>query len=259
MYIDVDKYLSHIQDSDKRDKMRRVIDKVEMVSRNYFQESTDFLDPYERRLAKSILNSFDQLAYLEDGGLEEAERKIISIYPDYMVDIEEEIQVLRLRGNIEDLNHQDFLGALMNLGIVRDKIGDILVYEEHVDIITKREVSDFVQLNLDKVGRQNMDIEFVSREELEPVELEFEEIFRIVSSLRLDSYLSATYNLSRNNSMKLIKSGRVRVNWEAVDKASLELEEGDTISTRGYGRSILYKVGGLTKKDNIKIDIRKLI
>lgn len=260
MFIDIEKSLVHIKNPDKKLKMKRIIDKIEMVSRNYVEESTDFLDPYERELSKSILNRFPDLKYIESGGLPDAERQIITIFPDYIEELDtDDIEVLKIKGHLSDLNHKDFLGALMNLGIIRDKVGDILLHDEYADIICKREIADFIMFNLEKVGNKNVTIEYSAIDQLIPIKSEFKEIFKIMSSLRLDAYISACYNLSRNNSMKIIKSGRVKVNWEVIDKASIELEEGDIVSTKGYGRSKLYSTDGFTKKNNIKTIIRILI
>ncbi len=260
MFIDVENSLSHIRDSDKKLKIRRIIDKIQMVSRNHVKESTDFLDPYERDLAHSILNKFSELMYTENGGFKEAERKIITIFPDYIENIiDDDIEVLRVKVDIKNLSHKDFLGALMNLGIIRNKVGDILLYDNYADIICKKEIADFIIFNLEKVGNKNVKVEKSSIDELASTPLEFKEIFKIISSLRLDSYISACYNLSRSNSIKMIQSGKVKVNWKEIEKGSTELNEGDMISVKGYGRSILYSTGGLTKKENIKAIIRILI
>ncbi len=260
MSFGIEDSFDHIKETEKKIKMRRILDKIEIVRRSHIEESTDFLDPYERSLASSILNKFDELSYKEYGGLEDSERKVITIFPYYMNDLsEDDIKVLRVKGDTLALTHKDFLGALMNLGISRNKIGDILLHENYADIICKREISDFIILNLSKVGNKNVDIRETSIDDLLPVELDYKEVFKTVSSLRLDSYISAAYNLSRSNSMKIIKSGKVKVNWQLIDKASFEINEGDMISVKGFGRSSLHSVGGFTKKNNIKAIIRILI
>lgn len=260
MFFEIEDNLAHIKEPEKKIRMRRIIDKIEIVSRNHIEESTDFLDPYERLLARTILNKYDDLMYKEYGGLEDSERKIITIFPDYMNDMpEEEIRVLRVEGDILDLSHKDFLGALMNLGINRNKIGDILLYGDYTDIICKREISDFIILNLEKVGNKNVNLRESSIDDLLAIKLEYKEIFKTISSLRLDTYISASYNLSRGNSIKIIKSGKAKVNWQLIDKTSFELNEGDMISVKGFGRSTLHSIGGLTKKNNIKAIIRILI
>ena len=261
MRIDRDKYLLHISDKDKLIDMRRIIDKSEMVLNNHVEASTDFLDPYERSLAKSILNRFDEINYLENGGIDQAERKIISIYPHYLDSstVENEIVALRLTGDLQELSHKDYLGGILSLGINRTKIGDILLHNDYVDIIVKSELSDFIILNANKIGNQNITIKQCPIEQLLAVELDFKEMNRVLSSNRLDSYISGCYNLSRKDSGNIIKSGRVKVNWQSIEKISKEVEVGDMISVRGYGRSIFHSVEGLTKKDNLKAIIRILI
>jgi RNA-binding protein YlmH len=261
MKIDKDKYISHIKDNERIIEMRRILDKVEIVINNHTVESTDFLDPYGRLLAKSILNRFMDIGYREEGGLVETERQVISIYPDYYLssNIDVSIMALQLKTDLEDLSHRDFLGAILKLGINRTKIGDILIQEEYADIIVKREIADFILLNLERVGSKKVSITEKPLEQLTPSKVDYNEINKTLSSYRLDVYVSATYNLSRQESMSIIKSGNVKVNWEPIDKVSKELEEGDIVSIRGYGRSILHSIEGMSKKGRIKAVIRILI
>lgn len=261
MKIDKEKYISHIKDYDKIIDMRRIIDKIEIVLNNHSNEFTDFLDPYERSLAKSILNRFMDINYLEDGGVIDAERQIIGIYPDYLeVDnLELNITVLRMIGDFDGLSHRDFLGAILNLGIKRSKIGDILVHDDYTDIIVKREISDFILFNLEKVANRKAHVEERPLESLVPVEVLYRELSKVLSSYRLDVYISASYNLSRQDSMNIIKSGSVKVNWESIDKPAKELEIGDLISVKGYGRSILHSVDGLSNKGRIRTKIRIIL
>lgn len=261
MKIDKDKYISHIKDSDKIIDMRRVIDKIEIALNNHSCECTDFLDPYERLLAKSILNRFIEIDYLEDGGIKQTERQIITIYPSYyeIENLPQNITVLRIVGDIDGLSHKDFLGAILNLGIKRTKIGDILVHEEYTDVIVKKEIGDFILFNLEKVSNKKVLVEEKSLDSIYPVEIPYKDINKTLSSYRLDVYISSSYNLSRQESMDIIKSGYVKVNWELINRPAKELVVGDMISVRGYGRSILHSVEGLSKKGKIKANIRILI
>lgn len=261
MKIDKEKYINHIQDNSRLIEMRQILDKVEIVMNNHLVESTDFLDPYSRLLAKSILNQFLEIDYLEQGGIEESERQIITIYPDYyyLEDKDSNIVALRIKGNFDGLSHRDFLGSILGLGINRSKVGDILLQREYVDIIVKREISSFIEFNLEKIGNNKITIGKVNLQDLVPGEIFYKEIKKTLSSYRLDVYISGAYNLSRQESGALIKSGKVKVNWEPIDKISKELEVGDVISIKGYGRSIFYSIEGLSKKDRIKSTIRILI
>ncbi len=259
--IDKENYVSHIQDSERLLEMRKILDKLEIVMNNHLVESTDFLDPYSRRLAKSILNRFIDIGYREDGGLEDLERKIITIYPDYYYLEKDEINIsaLRLKGNFENLSHKDFLGGVLGLGIDRLKIGDILIHEDYVDIVIKKEIKDFILFNLEKIGNSKVSVKEITLEELKTAEILYKEVEKTLSSYRLDVYISGIYNLSRQKSMALINSKKVKVNWEPIDKNSKEVEVGDIISIRGYGRSKLYSIEGKSKKGKIKARARILI
>lgn len=261
MNINREEYTSHIHDMNELADMRRVLDKIEIVSRTHYLESTDFLNPHTRKLAKSILNRFIEVSYKEIGGLKDSERQAILIYPEYHYLTKEDypISAIRLEGEMKDLSHRDFLGAVLNTGVIRDKIGDILVQDNHADIIVKNEMKSFILMNIDKIGNNRFQAKEISFDQLEVVEDDFKEINQTLSSSRLDVYLSAAYNFSRKVSQELIESGKIKVNWEPVDKSFLEIEEGDMVSTRGYGRSILHSIDGLSRKDRLKVRIRILL
>lgn len=261
MRIDRDLYTSHIKDKDKQLEIRKIIDKLELVLNNHTIETTDFLDPYERNLAISILHIFDNLKFTECGGIENCERKIIYIYPYYYDEskLGMKLSYLRITGDTEGLTHKDFLGGLLSLGIKRSKLGDILIHKEFTDIVVKDEISNFILFNLERIGNKNIEIEEIKQEELEETIVNFKEVNKFVPSLRLDVFLSAIYNMSRQESINIIKSGNVKVNWEQVNKPSKELDLGSNISTRGYGRALLYSVDGTSKKGRLHITVRILI
>lgn len=261
MKLERDIYIQHIKDLDKQLLMKRVIDKIEIVINNYTIESTDFLDPYERHLASSILNRFKDIKYFEEGGTSQSERKIIKIFPDYMHenDLESSLTFIRIEGNIQGLNHKDFLGSLLSLGIKREKTGDILVHEDYTDLILKKEVAGFVTTNLDKVANAKVQLTEISKDLLSQPELKYKEVDRFVASLRLDGLLSSIFNLSRQDSINIIKSGKVKVNWEQIEKPSKELSQGDMVSIRGYGRVLLYSIDGMSKKGRVHVRVRILI
>lgn len=260
MNIDKDKYIAHINDKEQIINMRRVLDKIEVVLRRHSIETTDFMNPYERKLAKSILDQFMDISYRESGGLNSSERKIISIYPDYYEyrELKIPIDYLMIDGFVEKLSHRDFLGAILNLGINRDKIGDILIHNEYAQIIVKDEISSFILMNLERVGSGKVSIKEIELEILVPGIIDYKEIITTISSLRLDVLLSGALNLSRNDSKKIIGASKVKVNWEPIDKVFQEVEERDIISVKGYGRFILYSIKGISRKGKMRIKLRLL-
>ena len=79
---------AHIKDIELKNKMYRVIDKANSCLKNYDIKTTEFLNPFEIKNSVDILNSESDLKYKIDGGYEDAERKIIYIFPYYIQDEE---------------------------------------------------------------------------------------------------------------------------------------------------------------------------
>jgi RNA-binding protein YlmH len=258
--LDKDKYIAHINDKDQVLNMRRVLDKIEIVLDKHIVQSTDFLNPYERKLARSILNRFLDISYTEVGGIEEAERKIILIYPDYYQydDLDMHIASLMIEADTQKYSHRNFLGSILNLGINREKIGDILIHEDYVQLVVKEEIFQFILINLKRVGREKVNVKEILLEDLRLGDIEYRDILITIPSLRLDALISGSLNLSRKDSQRLIESGKVKVNWEPIERASKDVLEGDIISTKGYGRFILNSVEGISKKERVRVKIRLL-
>ncbi|WP_051531029.1 RNA-binding protein [Clostridiisalibacter paucivorans] len=263
MIIDKLKYIEHINDKSQLFMARRVLDKIEQVLNNHVIENTDFLDPYQRKICYSFLNRFYDMKYHEDGGYLEAERKSIIIYPDYISReyIERYISVIRIDGNFKfnDVSHRDYLGALMGLGIKREKIGDIIVHDDFGQIIVDKDIKDFIILSLKAIGKESVDCSEILPSDIVNSKEEFRIIMSTIASLRLDNLLSAGYKVSRTQSSNIIKQGKVKVNWQPISQSSYEVKEGDIISVKGKGRILLKEVLGNTKKDRIRVAIKSYI
>lgn len=255
-------YIEHITDSEQILPMRRILDKVEKVLVNHSIESTDFLDPYQRKLSHSFLNRFSDISYYEEGGYEEGERKSLIIFPSYLEfeHIENPVGALRISGRFKfkEVTHRDYLGSIMGLGIKREKIGDISIHENSCEVILHKDILDYIKYNLEYIGKEPVTIDEIDLKEVKRGVDDFKELIGTVASLRLDALISTTYNISRESSSTHINNSRVKVNWKPTTQPSFEIYEGDVISLRGYGRFILYRVLGITKKDRIRVQIRIL-
>ena len=256
--LNKEQYIEHITDKEQVINMRKVLDKIEIVLNKHICQTTDFLDPYERRLAKSILNRFQDIKFIEFGGIDEAERKVIQIFPDYMPEDELEIPIVafKIEGYNSKLSHRHFLGSILGLGINRSKVGDILIHEGYSQFVVKEEISTYVLINLNRIGNERVTISQIPLKELKIPNVEYDIKRYTVSSLRLDALISSIWNLSRKDSQKLIESERIKINWEPVDKPSKTVEVGSIISAKGYGRFILSSIEGVSKKERIKVEIK---
>ena len=261
--MDKIKLTSHIKDIDLKNKMFKIIDKANGCLKNYDVRYSDFLNPFEVENAKAILNSDTNLKYSVDGGYDESERKIVFIYPFYMEyeDINDTLRFIQIEGNFKfkSISHKDYLGSLLSLGIKREKIGDILIHDNFCQVIVSEDICDFIVINLEKVSRNNVKVKEIPVKDIARSELHFKEISFTVSSLRIDSIISGVYNLSRNESVKLINNEKVQINYEKITSCSKEIKSGCLISVRGKGRSQITNIGDLTKKGKIKVQGKILL
>lgn len=264
MYLDKDSLTNHINDAEQLEAMNKLIDKVSICLKNYSVEFTDFLDPYQRKLSESILNRIPDISYSFEGGYEEAERKSIIIYPDYLEyeNIEENpIAAIEVSGNFKfnRSSHSDYLGAILGKGIVREKIGDILSFEDRAFVIVHRDILSYLLVNLDKIGREGVRVKEVEFSDVEIPEEEFEEKVITVSSDRLDNFISEIYNLSRSKSSALIESDRVKLDFKPTNSKTVKVEDSSLISVRGFGRTRVEKLLGTSKKGKHRYRVKKYI
>lgn len=257
------KLTAQIKDIDLKNKMFRIIDKANGSLKNYDVRFSDFLNPFEVESAKAILNANDDLKYTVDGGYDESERKIVFIYPFYMdyEDINETLRFIQIEGNFKfkSISHKDYLGSLLSLGIKREKIGDIIIHENFCQVIVTFDICDFILMNLEKVARNNVKLKEISKKEVVYNPPNYKEINFTVSSSRIDCIISGLYNISRQESAKLISNEKVQVNYEKITSCSKEIKSESLISVRGKGRSQINNIGGLTKKGKVKVQGKLLL
>ena len=248
--------INHINRPEEKISIRKVIDKMESVMKNHISTSTDFLNPHEINLSISILNRFkDKVSYKINGGYEDSESSIIYIYPYYRFENEDNDLVLFKFETNNKIKHGDVLGSILGLSIDRGKIGDILIGEKFTYFFVKREIANFIEINLTKISKYNI---LLSREDdisnLPKKEYDYKKI--IVSSFRLDNLISRVFNLSRSKVKDMILAELVKVNFAKETRSHLELEKGDLVSVRHYGRFRLYEIEGNTKKGNFVLIVR---
>lgn len=248
----------------------KMIDKLELSIKKNKIEYTDFLDMHQKHLLEKILNREQICNYIIDGGQEESERNAIIFYPSKMKEIVAlnyrkilPFDVLRIKLPKEmynKYNHRDYLGGLMKLGIKREKIGDILVFEEGADIIVMKEITNFLITNISLLTRfSKSTIELVKLEEMRKKEIQLEEKQIIVSSMRLDCVISELIKTSRGKVEDLLNQGLIFVNFENISKSAKQIKENDIITVRKNGRFKIGKIIGTTKNNKIKLIAYKYI
>ena len=244
--------------------LARILDKWEQADRRGTPSCTDFLSPRERLAAENLLRLAGVPAdrWCISGGYVGAERTMLAFLPDWQ-DAEEVVFPLRciraeFRGE-HTLTHRDILGSLMGEGIVREKVGDILVTDESCDIVAAESVTEYLIGSWNSAGRAKLSVrEMLPRDLHIPVQ-KTEQIRDTVATLRLDAVASGGFRMSRGKAAELIAAGRVQVNWLECTKPDRMLAEGDTVSARGVGKFRLAQVGGTTKKGRIAILLERFV
>ncbi|MFX3622628.1 MAG: RNA-binding protein [Ectobacillus sp.] len=218
---------------------------------------TDFLDPREQQIAAAIIGSYSDAAIQFFGASPQAERKRALIYPPYLVPEEADFQIdvleVEYASKFYTIEHRQVLGALMSLGVKREKFGDIFIGDEKVQIAVATEVTPYIQMNLQSIGRAKVSLSVVSPDAVIKTEETWTEKSGTVSSLRLDVLLAEMFRLPRQKSQILIKSGLVKVNWKIIEQPSFECYSGDVLSARGHGRGKILSIEGKSKRDKWRI------
>lgn len=263
MVMDKVKRLSHLKEPEERFAMTRVLDLTEKVLVNHEIGLTDFYDPHLLSLAGDILRGFPKLRFEFSGGYEEAERKRILLCQDYYEPVFADFNLgcvkIEATRDFERLNHRDFLGAILGMGLRREKVGDIIVGGDAAYCITTGELADYLNRNLTQVGQVAVRTSLLPNlEDGLSTWVKYKEIRTTVASLRLDSVSSHGFNVSRSQAGQDIKGGKVKLNWKETSDPGKEIKEGDVISYRGYGRVIVHKLIGNTKKGRIALLLHRL-
>ena len=154
----------------------------------------------------------------------------------------------------EELNHRDYLGALMNLGIERATLGDIVINGKRAFLFCAEKMSSYIIAELDKVRHTNVRCapakeipkSTVTRLERKAVQ---------VSTARADSIIAKLYNLSRSESVELFRAKKVFVNGRLNENNSGQLKAGDKVSVRGFGRFAFAGVSGETRKGKLNVEV----
>ena len=219
-------------DHDKEDQNleKRLLE----LSRTAYQRDiimfSDFLNLNEQNILHTLPKEKLSTRISSFGGYESAERQMAAFIPDALYlrygkselspdEIGYPFSVLSViplnRKFAEVLSHRDYLGALLNLGIERSKLGDILITGDEALVFAHNDMCDFISSELTRVRHTMVR---ASRKEcaLKDYSPDFEEIRGTVASVRLDSLLPLAFSSSRTRLSGLIEGAKVFVNGRLV-------------------------------------------
>ncbi len=225
---------------------------------------SNFLDLYEQSILTSLMKREKCGNYQTSGGYEGAERRMVRFGSSSEMGYEQDyplvlLHIKPLSGKFaEKLNHRDYLGSLMNLGIERNLIGDIIVMDKEAYVFVKDTIGPFLVQEWTKVKHTLIDVKIIPVMEFEYTP-RYEEVKGFCPSFRLDVMVSFLCKTSRKESVDLIKGQKVFVNSCLVESNSHPLKEGDILSVRGYGKAVFSEIGGQSKKGRFMVTMKKYI
>ena len=222
---------------------------------------THFLDEAQQSQLMAMEHELSYAGLSLSGGAEHADRVVARFGREEILGFIQPFPIVCLRIDPvaekfgETISHRDVLGALMNLGIARDLLGDIYVQEKTAYLLCLDHIADYIRENLVRI--RHMSVSITALEAI-PAGLgpDLEPRMIIAASERLDAVISQVWHMSRAQSQVLFPQGKVFVNGKEASGGSTSCRPGDKVSVRGYGKFIFDGTEGLTGKGRSRICVK---
>ena len=242
--------------------------RLEELAQTAFMNSVYTHTPFLSEREQSLFHEMRQELSFADaslyGGHEDYYRCIVVFGSKEMFGYEGEIPLACAKISplfkkfAETLTHRDYLGALMNLGIERNQIGDILISDGEAFVFCFRHMAEFLCRELTKVRNTQVETVGVDFKEIH-YRQEYSTKDGFVSSPRLDALVGLAFGLSRSKALSLFQSQKVFIRGKMETRNSYQAKPEDVISVRGFGKFRFQELGRETKKGrfHVKLQIYK--
>lgn len=222
---------------------------------------TDFLGLAEQSAFNEIKREIRGIHYECFGGAEGAERVIVRFGSEEELGYSMPYPISVVKAEpvsakfADKLTHRDFLGAILNLGIERDTLGDIVIVDNVGYIFALESIAQYIADGLIKVKRT--DINATITDSLPDGELYRTEQKTVqISGERLDAIVARVFSLSREDAQMLFKKRLVFADGRQIDSTSYIPKENEKISVRGHGRFIYLGTQSLSKKGKLNVAVK---
>jgi photosystem II S4 domain protein len=246
---------------ENRDEISRIVDKADRAIKTWEVVATDFFSPPVLIEAQQLFQNLTEVTILTWGGYPQAERQRVGIARSDLPIEQSQVEVVALdiSGNFlfDPASHRDFLGAILGTGIVREKVGDIIVLGERgAQVLVLPEMVEFLETSLTQVRSVPVKVQRIELSDLKVRAPQKQEITTVEASMRLDAIASAGFGMSRSKMADAISAGDVRVNWKDVKQSSYTVKPGDLIAVSGKGRIEVGEVA-VTKKQRYRVQLTR--
>lgn len=239
---------------------KRLLELAEKSYRNNQYVFTNFLNMAEMNAFYEIEREISYVSYTVFGGAEQCERVMIRFGSEEFLGYEEPFPICCIQAEpliekfADQFTHRDFLGAIMNLGIEREVVGDIAVKGKKAYIFCTEKIAPYIAENLVQVKHTSMNCKIMEEvpEILKPT-LEKREV--TAASERIDAVLGKLCNLSRSQSVLAFREKKVFVNGKQCENNSYQLKNGDVVTCRGFGKFVYEGIKYETKKGKLCVEV----
>lgn len=256
--MDKKAFINSINFEDKN-ILSNIYDKIclaEHINQTVF--TTEFLPPNVWKTILEMKKNFD-ISIFTNGIFQDSERRLLAFSKDIPNEYPVKLLKIASSSRFDKLEHKDFLGALMGLGVKREKLGDLIVEEGSCYAAAYDDICEFVRLNLTSVGRSPCSVEVIG--DISNINVGYKgELISINStSLRIDCIVSEICNMSRAKAVDIIRAGKVLVDYCDVIEKDKQVDENSIITIRGYGKYKLLEQLGTTQKGRLRLSVLKYI
>ncbi|CAD2077026.1 RNA-binding protein [Phocicoccus pinnipedialis] len=247
--------------SEEKEKIIEIYSKFEIAERDYYPVLLDFLDPRERVIVDNISGHFSdiEVEYFGGGQDEDRERMRAVVHPSLIPISRDDFQITVYRLDYPekflDLTHRNILGAIMALGFDRAKLGDI-VFGKSIQFAVDSNLKDYINMELTRIKNTPIKLIEIPNDEMITGDIETRNITIIASSYRIDTIVSEVLKESRSKSKTRVEKEKVKINHSIVTNPALNVEIGDIISVRRFGRFIVNELVHETRKGKYRIAIK---
>lgn len=218
---------------------------------------SDFLNLNELNIYHTIKNTlYTQTEVF--GGYDSAERQMVAFIPDalcYKWDYP--MKCIHITPKYpkfaEKLTHRDILGALMHLGIERNRLGDILCLDNEYYVFCDENIFLFIMDELQKIRHTIVDLSEECDYSHLQANIHLEEQFDMIASNRIDCIIAKALHLSRSEAAEYLASEKVFIDGKCITNCNKACDDGAIISVRGKSRFIFESCNSISKKGKLRV------
>lgn len=175
---------------------------------------------------------------------------------------ESNLQILKIESKdpkfSDEFTHRDFLGAVLNLGIKRELLGDLYLSDNVCYLIVLEQIVPYLLDQLSRVRHTAVKCT-LCRALPEGVGVQTEERVLVAASARIDALVAAVWNLSRLQAKDLVEKEKVSVSGKIITDPGFSVKENERVSVRGCGRFYFDGIVGETRSGRSRIKVRVFV